>query len=456
MHRVDPRTIDAHMIRNVPHGIDTLRPWRYPRSETGTTRNFAVRFRAQFASKDDYLRSIHHARLGHEHYTVKSYIYSFPKLPSNASLAQICAFIHQIVRHGSGYSVYVPPFPTMTHENHTGLWYPDLPAHCHDYWQFYDQVLHQALTGSGANLAYTESTKHLTAEFSGYQIIWLLANIAGHPGVSTTVMQPSMPYQGRNTTFHDYMQAWTHFLHLEHCRGVAYSDVYFVETFLEHLHHTFNDTLKPLILSLLRDCRRDQAVPIHFSPEHLLTYMCSRAHSIGLNNLTPLTTPNSLSTSSRRSSSTTTASTRQLTIAPVDIRLLDQEIPDDIYASVCSLMAANASRSCDICNDTNHMVATCPVLHRIIADPTKVRRLLSALERGRQSRGGSTNSPSPPHSTPTRQVRASTPTKSNRRAALRQLTMDDDNDTDEEFEVRQLTDDEEDDTSPPDASPDFL
>ena len=84
------------------------------------------------------------------------------------------------------------------------------------------------------------------------------------------------------------------------------------------------------------------------------------------------------------------------------------------------------------------------------------RRLLSALERGRQSRGGSTNSPSPPQSTPTRQVRASTPTKSNRRADLRQLTMDDDNDTDEEFEVRQLTDDEEDDTSRPDASPDFL
>ena len=446
MHRVDPRHIDSYMVRDVPHGINTLRPWRYPRPETGTTRNFAVRFRAQFSSKTDYLHSIALPRLGNEHYTVKSFLHTFPKLPKNASKAQICDFLHRVCRHGTGFAVYVPPFATMTHANHTGLWYPDLPSHCHIHWEFYDQVLHQALSGSPACLYDTDSTKHLVAEFSGYQILWLLANIAGHPGVSISVMQPSMPRQKRDMSFHDYMQEWSHFLHLEHCRGIAYSDVYFVETWLERLHPTFNDTVKPLILGLLRDCSRNEPVPIHFSPEHLLTYVCSRATSIGITTLTPLSSPTTLSTS-RRSNSTNTSSatTRQLEVQFQDVRLLDHELPDDIYASVCSLMAASSSRSCDICQDTNHMVASCPVLHRIIADPDKVRRLLSAIDRGRTSRGGSNSST--PSSTPSRpNSRARTPPTNNRSTAVRQLSTHDDDDTDEDVSIRQLTDDEDDDS----------
>ena len=80
-----------------------------------------------------------------------------------------------------GCSVHVPPFATMTHANHTGLWCNDLPAHCHIRWAMCDQALHQALTGSSANLGDSDLARHLLAEFSGYRILWLMANIAGHP-----------------------------------------------------------------------------------------------------------------------------------------------------------------------------------------------------------------------------------------------------------------------------------
>ena len=412
---------------------------------------FAPSFPAKWISSDQL------PPLVSTNYQVKHFLYSFPRLPKSATKAHICDFLHRITRHGVGYSVYIPPFATMTHANHTGLWYPDLPTHCRDYWDFYDQVLHQALTGSAANLGDSDLTRHLVAEFSGYQIIWLLAYIAGHPGVSITVLQPTVPRQKRETSFHDYMQAWSHFLHLEHCRGIAYSDVYFVETWLENLHPVFNTTVKPLILGLLRDCLRDVPVPIHFSPEHLILFICSRAHSVGLYTLTSASTPASMSsaTTSRRSGST--APTRQLLSDPgppsdefVDVRLLDQDLPTDIYASICSLMAANSSRSCDLCQATNHMVASCPVLHRVIADPTKTRRVLSALDPGRTSRGGSTNSSSRNLSS----TRARTPPRGNRTAPTRALELDAD-DTDDEATLRQLTDDENDSHDPQDQSPDF-
>ena len=447
MHRVDPRTIDALMIRDVRNqGISTLRPWYYPRPETGSVRNHAVRFRAQFADKISYLRSIWEARLGNKDYSIKSYLYSFPKLPSNASRAQICDFLHRVCRHGAGFGVYVPPFATMVHDNHSGMWYMDLPNHCRDHWEFYDQVLHQALTGRSGNLGDSDLTRHLLAEFSGYQILWLLASIAGHPGVSITAMHFMMPIQRRDKSLHEYMQDWSHFLHLEHCRGVAYSDVYFVESWLERLHPIYNDNVKPFILSLMRDCTRDVPLPIHFSPEHLINFICSRSASIGLSTLTPLTTSSQV----RRptgSSLPPRATTRRIDAADElslqDVRLLDEDLPGDIFATICSLMASSTQATCDLCQDSNHLVASCPILRRAINDPSKARRILSVVERERSSRGGSPNSSRPPGGTPSSSPRTRTPLRSNRTAATRAMALDAD-DTDEEATMNQLTDDEQD------------
>ena len=226
-----------------------------------------------------------------------------------------------------------------------------------------------------------------------------------------------------------------------------------MEMWLEYLHSSFNDTLKPLIFGLLRDCNRNVPVPIHFSPEHLINYVCSRAHSIGMYSLTSSTTPaTAFASSSRRQSSS--LPTRQLQAGPSpsyqDIRLLDNDLPDDIFASVCSLMASNTTQRCDLCNDTNHLMASCPILHRVIADPTKTRRLLSALEQRPSSRGGSSQDFS--------RSRARTPTSSNRTASTRRVdaatrALDlDDEDTDDDTVIRQLTDDED---SQNNSGPDF-
>ena len=72
--------------------------------------------------------------------------------------------------------------------------------------------------------------------------------------------------------------------------------------------------------------------------------------------------------------------------------------------------------------------------------------LLSALERGRTSRGGSTNSSM--NNSPS--SRARTPPTNNRSSMLRQLS--DDNDTDDDATLCQLTDDEADEATSYDAA----
>ena len=77
------------------------------------------------------------------------------------------------------------------------------------------------------------------------------------------------------------------------------------------------------------------------------------------------------------------------------------------------------------------------ILHRVISDPVKTRRLLSVLENARASRGGHNTNDSSGSSN-----RARTPTRNNRTAITRAIDHDD-ADTDEEFSPGNLSDTDE-------------
>ena len=438
-HRIDPRTIDTAMVRTVHRGIDTIRPWRFPRPETGSTLNFPVRHRVHVCSRDSYLRSI--ASPGLEPASIKAFLYGFPHLPSDSHQCDIYDFLTHVVRYCQGYGVYVPPMHTMVHANHAGLWYEFLPDHCIHQWDFYDQALHQGLTGKTANLSYSDLTKEFLREFSGYQIIWLLAAAAGHPHLNIDTVPTTMPIQKSDTSFLSYRQAWNHYLHVQFTRGINYSDRYFLECFSDNLHSAFNSTLKPAMLRAGRDIPLDRPVPIHFTPERIVQYLASCARHIGIHNLSATMTPREFLTSRGSKKS---ASLRQIVEAPdfVDVRSLD--IPEDLYLKVCSLVASSTTRSCDLCANSSHLVASCPLLHKVISDPVKARRVLDTIDRS--TRGGPQNSSAsrnPPRSGSSGRNGSSSGrshSSNGRSANIRQIT---DDDTDEEALVASLTDDDE-------------
>ena len=446
MHHSDPRTINEDMIYRREYGFNTIRPWTFPRSETGSRINYAVRFRTNYVEKEEFLNTFATQRLGTDNWTVKNYFYMFPKLAKSADRAQVCDFLHHVCRHSRAFGVYVPPFPTMVPENSQGRWYPDLADSYKNNWGSYDMILYQALTSSSAGLTESDLTRHLIHDPSGYQIIWRLAAIAGHPGLSAQVFQTQFPRQSSSLSLMDYTAKWAHYLHLQHCRGVTYSDTFYVEQWLENLHPSF-DRLKTLGLTMVRDCPPDRPLPIHFAPDTLVSYLCERAVSIGIRDLTGQTTASSLR--STKTSRTTIAAVRQIddNAAPLlDIRLLD-EFPEELLAPVNSLMAASNGKECDFCKSKDHIIFQCPTLAQFLKDPMKVRRLHTILDNQVKGLG-----PLGPISRPKGQrsgsssASAATVPSANRtfqnRTLMHMRQLDTDDDTDEDAMVAQLTDDE--------------
>ena len=445
--RVDPHALSRHVIVRTK----TVGPWIFPRPETGSRINYGVQFHCFLCDKASYLASISSPRLGSPTYSMKEFLYSFPRLPESAEPSHIFDFLNNVVRYCVGASVYVPPLHTLTFSTHTGLWYSDLPAHCINSWDYYDQALQQALQCKTTNLVGSDLTRHLCHAIGGYYILRELAMIAGHPALATQSIDIAMPRQKSNMSLTSYQSQWNYYLHMLFLRGIFLSDRYFLESFVQHLHSVFNSNAKPLMLTFIRDLPRDTYVPLHFHPSHLVSYLCQAVQSIGMRGLTPTTTPRDYANSrsrpspSSRSLPPSSHPVRQVVDSPdiLDLRQLDT-LDDDLYLTICSLM--QTSRSCDLCSSSDHLIARCPKALAIAQDPQKARRLQHLLESAATSRGG-TPSPSsssrpglPPREAPTaRSHGARTPPASN---SLRSLATPAADDTDEDATIASLNTDD--------------
>ena len=297
---------------------------------------------------------------------------------------------------------------------------------------------------SGTGIADTDFVKEVLYECSGYQMVWKLAYLAKHPRLVDSPTDLSMPIQRGFDTFLDYRAAWQHYLHVYYIRGVFLSDRYFTECFLRNMHSAYNSSLKPLMFHLVRRIHANDPLPSFFSPENFPSYICHSSTNIGIRGLNPMMTPKEFAAlhkprsngnGSNKTSTASTSTIRSLDTAPAYVDICQMDIlDDDALLAVCSLMAANPC-SCDYCGATDHLVAQCPKLRSLAQEPSRVNRLLKALEAARLSRGGSFPSrPSPP-------TRPSTLPTSNRSglALVRQLHEDD---TDEDVSISRLTDDE--------------
>ena len=438
--RVDPNALEHHVIVHTK----TVGPWRFPRPETGSRINYGVQFHCFICDKDSYLDSISTPRLGTPTYSMKEFLYGFPRLPDGAEASHIFDFLNNVVRYCVGAGVYVPPLHTITFHTNRGLWYNDLPVHCTTGWDYYDQALQQALLSKTTNLGGNDLTRHLSHALGGYHILRELALVAGHPTLATHSIDIAMPRQKSDMSFTSYRSLWSYYLHMLFLRGIFLSDRYFVESFIQHLHSIYNSNVKPLMLAYIRDLPRDTYVPMHFQPTHLVTYICQAVQTIGIKSLTPATTPRDFSLSRSRSSSSSrtpsaTTPVRQLLDTPhvLDLRQLT-EIDDDLYLTVCSLM--QNSRTCDLCASSDHLIATCPKAMQLAKDPHKARRLLQLLQSAVASRGGTNSqSPSLPATSTARSSGARTPPTSN---SVRSLATQDLDDTDEDATIASLNTDE--------------
>jgi hypothetical protein len=411
MHRVDPNDVDAHLDPTT----QSIRPWRFPRPETNSTINFPVQFRAYQCDTDTYIDSLHRKLLGEENYTVKNFLYSFPKLRDDASAGDIFEFLNEVTRYASGYAVYCPPPHTMIPQSNRGNLYHLLPNHCHEYWQYYDSVIRLALISKQAGLGYSELTKPVLYERSGYQMLWRLAYFAGHPRLSENFVDPGLPRQKSGMDFTQYHAEWFTRLHLHYYQGTFLSDRYFAETFVKNMSTAFNGT-KSHIHAQIRRVPISMSLPMMFQPENIVGFICNTVKLIGIDDLTPLSTPRefmeSHSRSRRKPESTSSSNTRSLTKSvrqmatdnvdddepSLDIRQTDTfwSLDEDIQLSIHSLAAATHNqRQCHGCGASDHLFVQCPKLKSLVeTNPSAAKRMIDVIQKALVPAGISS---SPPH-----------------------------------------------------------
>jgi hypothetical protein len=116
MHHVDPRRANI-LVNPATH---RLKPWIFPRIETNSTVNHCTAFKAFMIEKDSYLRMMAEPKLGTPDYSVKNFLYSFPKLRKDATDADIFNFLHSVCRFCAGQAVYVPLPHLMDSRSHRG------------------------------------------------------------------------------------------------------------------------------------------------------------------------------------------------------------------------------------------------------------------------------------------------------------------------------------------------
>ena len=446
-HTISPTDVDAA----VDPTTRTIQPWLFHRTEVGSDINHGIPFPCFVISKRAYIDGLVTPRLGTDGYTLKNFLYSFPKLQRNATKSEIFGFLARISRYCLGTAVYAPPPHTMHATDHRGRWYPDLPPHCTLQWAYYDNALFQALTMSSTGLADTPSVAFAVYESGGYQILWKLAYAAGHPRLNPMILYPEMPKQSSSMSLIAYRQEWEHYLQMRSISGTFLSDRFFLESFIANMSGTYNSSLKPLIFHLLRRIPIDNAVTPDFWPENLLGYMGNVARIQGITDLDPLQTPREFA-ERRRPSPRVTPAIRSLG------EEADSALVEECFSLVCALTASNP-RTCDLCGKDDHLCMQCPRYAALMRDPYAAKRLLTSLSnlRNRQDPDSTaTTAQSSGATTPSArryQDRSGnrTPPSSNRSRGSFPIRGLEGEDTDEDVSISRLTDDE---ASLPD-SPDF-
>jgi hypothetical protein len=431
-------------------------PWRKTRPEIYSHINHSVRLDIHLMPKQAFNDALENRLLNTKHYPVKDFVSGFPSIPSDATNSQLFEFYSAVSRYCFMSAVYIPPLHTVEYEHNRGSWFDGIPAQCHLYFSYYDQLLLQVLCGKSTNLAGSERLKHLLHERSGYNLLWNLLRAAGHPRLSLDFQSIPTPRQGSKDSLRKYVSDWTYFLYMKFITGEFYSDRYFLETFIKNMHRIFNNNLKTTAITFLRRLPINRRVPHQWTLPNLAEYLVTGVAIFNDLALTVETTPRELADASRRPKSDSerrptpvhqveTSPEPEPAPEPIDIRqtdLLDQ----DAYLSICALMASRP-RTCDFCGSSSHLIAQCERLRERASNRTSLKRILDSLVRYLPTGGG--YSIRTPSSTPASNAsssrsapRATTPPASNRSRSVRALLQEDDTDTD--ISIHQLTDDDTD------------
>ena len=426
--------VDVHSQVDVDVDCGTIAPWRAQRPDYGETLNWPVELTLHGVDKE-YFLGAYQGRL-YDQKQFKDFQANFPEF-TGTDLRQLIPYLGKVAQYCSGYAVFCPVPSSYRYRNKLGLWFDELPEAVRSdaiskHGHILATVLLNPKKGIINNTKFGPSLRH---EQSGYDILYRLAFLGGHPQLVDFAGERLEPKQGEDDPISEYIYNWEYYLLIAMLDGTHYSDRYVLHrlirgihrslkplaTFLEtklapfnspdSVHRPIPDSLRPadLVLTLQQFCADDGKLSwTVLSPRQISAASFSRDR-LSSSKLSPRpfsSRPPAPSSASSASGAGTII--RELHTAPAPATDSDSPLTDDEQYEfrLCALTNSGGTNPspCFWCQKTDHRMSDCAWAKKAATDPRAARAIRSFL--------ANANGPSPspsPAGKPIRQVSTDDP-----------------------------------------------
>jgi len=218
------------LTNNIPswHGMHPVYGW---------CKNFPVTLAHTVINKELFLACCH-SPWDHKQYN--HFVSQFPQFNYDVVNNQtILKYYHCIVDYAHPRGVFVPLLCTLCPGYQFGIWFSELLPHIqHEVETIYTGLL---ATGLGNHLTSTLAKHCILAGIigntsNGYEALFLMAQFAGHPLLSTSTSTQCEQCQANDQTVQEYVSDWIYYLYHQSLSGIFLSACYFVQQFVTGLH----------------------------------------------------------------------------------------------------------------------------------------------------------------------------------------------------------------------------
>jgi len=384
----------------------TVLPWTVPNNLDGITIAFPVK--QNVLHFDTELLQAYYTS-GRMPNTVR-FKKDFPQFGQNYSKDQykthLLQFIDNVCESGREHGVYVCPSQMHLEGDVYGYLFYQLPLSVQhtNMVQSGPALLQKLKAKETGLLAYPELSDELAGCTDGYQAMYRLAVMAGHPRLTGDHMQPSAPKQKKDEAFSAFFYRCCHYLKTLSYYGMIMSDRRFIRLLFENCHDSVRSWLRPFLREELMRGHLNEPLPSRLSPEFLLQKLRSEAQRDRV--LSLITSP----PSSNRTTSLNhlNAAIHRLTSYDAETSDSDSDVDDDgcpgllaasststdasdVDVLLCQLTNAIMSskkntgsnpRSCFLCGSEKHLVGDdCPKIKWLKENSYARRAVLRVLDK---------------------------------------------------------------------------
>jgi hypothetical protein len=266
----------------------------------------------------------------------------------------------RVVSHLQAWLFYSPPAHTYREDLPLGIWFSDLRLHTKvDVQNVFGSLLAQALRYKGTGLLFHPAMAQIVQQSeNGYEMLYQLAVLHGHPLLQAFPTSPVEPRQDDDCTLSALLVLWIS--HLQHLtlHGIHLSDRYWIQQFCGSLHPSLRSLLYPMLIKEVNHFYIHDPLPLSFGPSKLYSKLHQFFRHMNQSRLA-------------------TASPREVSRSTQVVRELSVPSPEDDDLLLAALSSSPAPH-CFMCGSKDHVVLACPQYSNIQSN-SFARRLLIRL-----------------------------------------------------------------------------